>query len=92
MRRLRQLAVFLVLAAGAAAAAPGETHEYYVNRNDDEQGDHEVHREGCSHPPDERNRRPLGSFTDCEAAVRAARRLYPTADGCYHCSRACHTS
>lgn len=92
MTRLRQLAVLLlVLFALAAVAASEETDEYYVNRNRDEQGQHEVHREGCSHPPDERNRRPLGAFADCAAAVRAARELYPTADGCYHCSRPCHT-
>jgi hypothetical protein len=91
MTTLRTLALLALAAALAAAAAPATTHEYYVNRNAQDDGDHEVHREGCSHPPQPQNRVPLGSFADCHAAVRAAKKRFATADGCYHCSRPCDT-
>lgn len=95
----RPLALFLLaillLGLVAVAVAPdsdAEPADYYVNRNRGDDGDHEVHRDGCKHPPDAKNREPLGRFADCAAAVRAAKKRYPTADGCYHCSRPCHTS
>ena len=63
---------------------------YYVNTVAQPNGDHEVHRDGCSWMPSTRNY--LGQFTTCHEAVREAKRTYPKADGCYHCSLACHTS
>jgi hypothetical protein len=66
---------------------------FIVNKNAQANGDHEVHNttDGCGHMPDTRNRRALGEYRDCHGAVAAARALYPRANGCYHCCRACHS-
>jgi hypothetical protein len=64
--------------------------KYYVNENAQENGDHEVHEAGCSYMPKAENRYYLGEFSSCQQAVAAAKKLYPTADGCYYCCPACH--
>lgn len=61
---------------------------YYVNNTPQSNGDHEVHKEGCSWLQLVRSVRDLG---DCVTAVVAARRIYPTANGCAYCATACHT-
>ena len=33
---------------------------------------------------------PLGDFNHCAYAVVEAKKIYPTADGCAHCSPECH--
>ena len=63
--------------------------KYYVNTNPQNNGDHEVHQEGCSWMPDERVF--LGDYASCDAAVEAAKKYYPKSNGCYYCSRECHT-
>jgi hypothetical protein len=63
---------------------------YYVNNKTDDRGDHEVHKEGCSYMP--ADRKYLGSFTNCYDAVKEAKKTYPNSNGCYWCSRECHTS
>ena len=65
---------------------------YYVNRNAQASGDHEVHQTGCSYLPDEQNRLYLGVFMSCAPAVREAKKTYVRSNGCYFCSRPCHTS
>ena len=65
---------------------------YYVNKNQQANGDHEVHQEGCSFLPDVSNRESLGEHSSCDTAVAQAKRTYPTANGCFYCSRECHTS
>ena len=64
---------------------------YYVNKNAQSTGEHEVHKEGCSRMPDIANRLYLGNFSTCQEAVRAAKHYYSNVDGCYYCSPACHT-
>ncbi len=64
---------------------------YYVTKSAQPNGDHEVHTSSCSFLPGETNRTNLGDFTSCSPAVTAARRFYTQCNGCYHCSRACHT-
>jgi len=64
---------------------------YYVNINAQENGDHEVHRTGCSYFPDAENAKYLGDFTSCHVAVTEARRHYSQVNGCYYCANACHT-
>ena len=54
-------------------------------------GDHEVHKSGCSYMPDMNNRKYLGEFSSCYNAVQKAKRYYSQVDGCYYCSNACHT-
>ncbi len=65
---------------------------YYVNKNAQSNGDHEVHAENCTRCPDPENRICLGEFDCCHPAVAKAKEQYPKADGCYYCSNDCHTS
>jgi hypothetical protein len=64
---------------------------YYVNKNAQANGDHEVHQQGCSYMPDPANRLYLGAFSHCREAVREAKKHYPQSNGCYYCSPECHT-
>ena len=65
---------------------------YYVNKNAQANGDHEVHKSGCSHMPSPENKKYLGDFPSCYGAVREAKKTYPKSNGCYYCSNACHTT
>ena len=64
---------------------------YYVNKKAQPNGDHEVHTLNCEWLPEEHNRQYLGAFLTCRGAVRAARKYYARVNGCYYCSRECHT-
>lgn len=66
--------------------------KYYVNKNAQSNGDHEVHREDCRYLPSESNRKYLGEFTSCDGAVREAKRHYTKSNGCKTCCPNCHTS
>ena len=73
--------------------------EYCINRNQQSNGDYEVHDltpGNCNHLPNLENRIGLGAFSDCKGAVREAKRRFPDnsnkINGCYYCSRPCHTS
>ena len=65
---------------------------YYVNTNAQLNGDHEVHKAGCSWLPNTENRIYLGDFHACYPAVAEARKHYKKVNGCYYCSNDCHTS
>lgn len=65
---------------------------YCVNDRVQSNGDHEVHVIGCRYTPSVGNRTALGFFSSCRSAVDAARKIYPRSNGCYTCSRECHTS
>ncbi|PQA27313.1 hypothetical protein C5O18_10090, partial [Amnimonas aquatica] len=65
---------------------------YYVNKNAQPNGDHEVHKEGCFWMPNHMNLTYLGTFSSCREPVTAAKRIYPRANGCMYCARLCHTS
>lgn len=65
---------------------------YYVNKNAQNNGDHEVHKSTCSVLPDEQNRMYLGNFDNCADAVKKAKETYKKSDGCKICSPECHTS
>lgn len=66
---------------------------YYLNNKPQANGDHEVHSEDCIYLPYPENRILLGLFYTCEAAVLEAKMRYPRikVNGCYYCSRNCHT-
>lgn len=66
--------------------------KYYVNKNAQSNGDHEVHKNGCTFMPNEANRIDLGDCLSCHEAVRKAKGIYPQSNGCYYCSPDCHTS
>ena len=65
--------------------------KYYVNKNAQSNGDHEVHKDGCDHMPYSENRIYLGEFYTCQSAVQEARKYYNRVNGCYYCCRPCHT-
>ena len=65
-------------------------NHYYVNKNKDAQGNHEVHKEGCNKMPALQNREYVGYFNNAHDAVRKAKQTYPTADGCYWCCPEAH--
>lgn len=65
---------------------------YYLNKNAQPTGEHEVHKSTCSFLPKEENRVYLGLFSNANEAVKEAKsRGYKTADGCYFCSSEAHT-
>jgi hypothetical protein len=66
--------------------------KYYVNKNAQSNGDHEVHKADCKYLPLEGNRVYLGDFESCSPAVKKARDHYTQVNGCKTCSSACHTS
>ena len=65
---------------------------YVVNMLNDESGNHEVHVNNCPHLPSYDHQMNLGYHDSCRGAVAKAKETYPTANGCYYCSRSCHTS
>ncbi len=65
---------------------------YYVHTLTDAQGDHEVHKSTCDKLPKSENRIYLGEFSNCQQAVIEAKKRYSNSNGCYWCSRDCHTT
>ena len=66
--------------------------KYYVNDRAQNNGDHEVHKEGCIYLPMIVSKTNLGDHYFCDSAVRKAKTIYSQSNGCYHCSYSCHTS
>lgn len=65
---------------------------FYVNKNAQNNGDHEVHRATCCWLPESENRQYLGDFATSQEAVREARKYYNQVNGCYYCCPETHTS
>lgn len=63
---------------------------YYVNKNPQVGGEHEVHEYSCSYLPNADNCLYLGEFSSCQAAVVEAGRHYREVDGCFYCCNPCH--
>lgn len=64
---------------------------YYVNKNAQANGDHEVHVSTCNWLPAPENRLYLGEFSSCTGAVSEAEKHYAQSNGCYYCSNECNT-
>lgn len=64
---------------------------YYVNKNAQSNGDHEVHVQGCQFMPELQNRIYLGEYTSCHGAVAKAKTIYPQSNGCAFCCPECNT-
>jgi len=62
---------------------------YYVNNEAQSNGDHEVHKDGCSWMP--KDREYLGRYGSCQPAVAEARKTYLQSNGCLWCCLECHT-
>lgn len=66
--------------------------QYYVNKNAQSNGDHEVHNVDCKYLPSIENRIYLGVFSNCKPAVVEAKKTYTKSNGCKTCCPDCHTS
>ena len=64
---------------------------YCVNDQPQTTGEHEVHKESCTHGPSSQNRTDLGYFSNCREAVAKAKTIHNNVDGCYFCAKECHT-
>ena len=64
---------------------------YYVNKNAQPTGEHEVHKPTCVWLPYVENRIYLGDFTTSAEALKAARQFYSNVDGCKKCCPEIHT-
>ena len=62
---------------------------YYVNKNPQANGDHEVHQLTCYYMPAEKI--ALGFYMTAKEAVEAAKVYYLNVDGCFYCCEECHT-
>ncbi len=65
--------------------------KFYVNKNAQSTGEHEVHRETCSWLPDVENRIYLGDFATSQQAIKEAKKRYSEVDGCEKCCPETHT-
>ena len=65
---------------------------FYVNKNAQPNGDHEVHRATCAWLPAVENRLYLGEFSSSYEALIAAKRFYNRVDGCAFCCPEIHHS
>ena len=68
---------------------------FIVNRNSQDNGDHEVHElnAGCTRLPNTENQVSLGWHINCQSAVREAKaNHYNKSNGCFWCARPCHTT
>lgn len=63
---------------------------YYLNNKAQSNGDHEVHKMGCNFMP--ADRKYLGFFSNCVDAVKEAKKTYSKSNGCFWCSKECHTT
>ncbi|MYD93353.1 MAG: hypothetical protein F4Y02_06615 [Chloroflexi bacterium] len=66
--------------------------DYYVNDRAQDNGDHEVHEDGCYWLGLAKSTTYLGNFSSCHGAVRKAKTIYRQSNGCKHCSLPCHTT
>jgi len=68
--------------------------QYFVNKQAQANGDYEVHNYSCGYliQMSPENKKSLGHFNNCGDAVTEARKHHPTANGCFFCSKTCHTS
>lgn len=65
---------------------------YKVNNNPQDNGDHEVHVEGCRYYSQVEDGTSLGDHNNCHSAVSLARTYHDQVNGCAFCSPACHVS
>jgi hypothetical protein len=64
-------------------------NDYFVAKNMNLNGYHEVHTQDCTLLPDIDDLFYLGSFTNCLPAVEKAKRFFNLVTGCAKCSKQC---
>ncbi len=67
--------------------------DFYLNKNEQKTGEHEVHRNGCVYLLLMNNKEYLGFHPNSKSAVAKARllHLFWTIDGCATCCPESHT-
>jgi len=65
-------------------------YQYYVSKNKQEIGKHEVHREGCEKMPIEKVE--VGQHHECAPAIKQAEKMGYSSTGCAECSLECRES
>lgn len=65
--------------------------KFYVNKNAQPTGEHEVHRFICDRLPDPENRLYLGDLASSRQALIEAKKRYNNVDGCAYCCPEIHT-
>lgn len=63
---------------------------YYINKNAQSNGDHEIHTERCSFGALPKDRIDLGYHENDRSALKAGKAVYPNADGCAYCCPSIH--
>jgi len=63
---------------------------YYVDKETQPTGEHDVHRSDCLWLLTERIF--LGDCSSCAEAIKNAKEYFNSIDGCRHCSIECHKS
>jgi len=63
---------------------------YYLNNNQQSNGDYEVHTKFCTYFP--LDYVELGQHNNCNDAIKIAKKIYSQVNGCFYCCRECHTS
>jgi hypothetical protein len=61
---------------------------YYVDKESQPAGEHEIHRSDCLWLPGDRIF--LGDCYSCSEALKLAKEYYDKVDGCRHCSIECN--
>ena len=65
--------------------------KYYVNKNAQSNGVHEVHTENCKYLPTAKNIKYLGEFSKYSDAGKEAKKSYSQSNGCITFTKNCHT-
>ena len=71
---------------------------YYLNQNQQDNGDYEIHEDNCYNGAAPQNRIALGFHPTCALAIKAATEKLGdeiaesegTINGCYYCCNECH--
>lgn len=63
---------------------------YYINKNAQSSGEHEIHKSDCAWLPESQNRQPLGYFNSFTEAKKEAFKYFKNIDGCFHCCKTGH--
>ncbi|MFQ5471064.1 MAG: hypothetical protein ACE5EH_12325 [Gammaproteobacteria bacterium] len=64
--------------------------EYYVDTVEQDNGDHEVHKQGCRFMPKDMYRIYLDEFSNSIDAVCEAKKFFENSTGCVFCSSEYH--
>ncbi len=64
---------------------------FYINKNAQETGEHEIHKSPCNWMPSENNKISLGWFNTFGEAKMEALKHFDNVDGCIHCCPEGHT-